>query len=237
MIRAVEVDVDIAETQLKDRQARTLPMPAGVALAVGCFLTLFSGGMFAGALYGARQQGGALWVAVAITIPFLVASLALVGYGARGLLRRARGKKRAALHPGEPWYADWDWDAAGAVAKRARLQFGTFPFFLGRTCEGRLTAKDLAGREDVVVKLRCLEERYVTHKVRNSAGHQLGVGVFQLYEARRTVDGSAGASVSLPLPDADLGTHLRGELPRYWQLEVEAQGADPIHFLVPVYRA
>lgn len=71
-------------------------------------------------------------------------------------------------------------------------------------------------------------------------GGSLCVGVFQLYEARRTVDGSiagdAGASVSLPLPDGDLGTRMSGELPRYWELEVEAKGADPIRFLVPVYR-
>jgi hypothetical protein len=232
----VEVTVDTAERALEDRQARTLPMPPGVALGVGCFLTLFSGGMFAGAMVGALRQGGALYVAVAMALVFVILTLLPVAYGVRGLLRRARGKKRAVLHPGEPWYEDWDWDPAGAVANRARLQFGTFPFFLGRTFEGRLTAKGLAGREDVVVTLRCLEERYVTHKVRNSAGHQLGVGVFQLYEARRTANGNAGASVSFSLPDADLGTHLRGELPRYWQLEVEATGADPIHFLIPVYR-
>jgi hypothetical protein len=232
----VEVTVDTAERALEDRQARTLPMPAGVALGFGCFLTLFSGGMFAGVLPAALRQGGALYVAVAMTVVFLMLTLALVAYGARGLLRRARGKRRAALHPGEPWYEDWDWDPAEAVAQRGRLQFATFPFFLGRTFEGRLTAKGLAGREDVVVTLRCLEERYVTHKVRNSAGHQLSVGVFQLYEARGTASGNAGASVSFLLPDADLGTHLRGELPRYWQLEVEATGTDPIHFLVPVYR-
>lgn len=75
----------------------------------------------------------------------------------------------------------------------------------------------------------------------------LSVGVFQLYEARRTIDGrldsDAGASVSLPLPDADLGTRLSGtsnsggDLPRYWELDVEAKGVDPIRFLVPVYRS
>ncbi len=55
----------------------------------------------------------------------------------------------------------------------------------------------------------------------------------------RTLDGGlesdAGASISLPLPDADLGTHMSRELPRYRELEVEAKGADPIRFLVPVY--
>ncbi len=46
----------------------------------------------------------------------LVLTLGLVGYGARGLLRRTWAWKRAALHPGEPWHEDWDWDPA--VGKR-----------------------------------------------------------------------------------------------------------------------
>lgn len=237
----------------------------------------------------------------------LVFALGFGGYGARGLLRRARARKRAVLHPGEPWYEDWDWDPAGAVANSRllatfgdlpvlaaicatltflfftsalpsrelapglkalfavpiaifdllllrtiyrrfkdhgvsqllgppRLDFGTFPFFLGRNFEGRLTASELKGR-NVVVTLRCLEERYCYHKSSSSNSPVHTVGVFQLYEASRTVDGNAGASVSFSLPDTDLGTHLRGELPRYWQLEVEAKGADPIRFLVPVYRS
>jgi hypothetical protein len=272
-------------------------------------LTVFVAGMGLGLLTLVLSMGGAARVALVIPLGLLVLSLGLVVYGARGLLRRARARKRAALHPGEPWYEDWDWDPAGAVAKSswvatfgdlpflaaicatfsflfftsalpsqeltvvakallafviaifdlqllrtiyrrfkdhdvrqslgpARLQFGTFPFLLGRPFEGRLTAKALAGRDDVVMKLRCLEERYVTHKTHRSTRGQLSVGVFQLYEARQAKGGGVdGASMSLPLPDADLGTRLSGELPRYWELEVEAKGADPIRFLVPVYRS
>ena len=85
--------------------------------------------------------------------------------------------------------------------------------------------------------MRCLEERYCYHKSSSSNSSVRTVGVFQLYEASRTVDCNAGASVSLSLPDTDLETHLRSKLPRYWQLEVEAKGAGPICFLVPVYRS
>ena len=305
----MEVSVDTAERKLEQREARTLPMPPGVALGLGGCLTVFVAGMGFGLLTLVLSKGGAMSVALVIPLGLLVLTLGLVVYGARGLLRRARARKRAALHPGEPWYEDWDWDPAGVVAKSswvatfgdlpilaaicamfsflffrsalpsreltnvvkalfafviaildllllrtiyrrfkdygvgqfqgpARLHFGTFPFLLGRLFEGRLTAKALAGLDDVVVTLRCLEERYVTHKTYRSTQRQLSVGVFQLHEARQAVDGGIdGATVSFLLPDADLGTHLSRELPRYWELEVEAKGADPIRFLVPVYRS
>lgn len=231
--------VDIAERELKNREARTLPLPAGAAIGVGCFLALFVAGMGAGMLQLARQEGGAMYAILVIPIAGLAITLGLVGYGVRGLLRRMWAGKRAALHPGEPWYADWHWDPDGAVAKRARLRFGTFPFFLGRSLQGRVTAKALAGRDDVVVTLRCLDERYVTQRTHSSSAGQLCVGVFQLHEALGTlkVDGNGDASVSLPLPDADLETLLNRELPRYWQLELEANGTEPIRFLVPVYRS
>ncbi len=310
----MEARVDAAERPLDQREARTLPMPAGVALGFGGCLTSGMAFLFAIILPVVLAQGGAIRVMLGIPLVGLFAGLLLVGYGTRALLRRAPARKRAALHPGEPWHADWTWDPAGTAetstgagnflgfillgvpcgmmsflfvteavpstnlplvvkvffavvvgaldflllrelyrtlrgmaASRGRLHFDAFPFFLGRPFRGRLVAKDLAGRGDVVVTLRCLEERYVTHRTHSSSRGALSVGVFQLYEASRTVDGSldgdAGASVSLPLPDADLGTRMSGtstsggDLPRYWELDVEAKGIDPLRFLIPVYRA
>jgi hypothetical protein len=310
----MEARVDAGERPLDQREARTLPMAAGVALGFGGCLTTAMALLVAVILPVVLREGGAIRVMLGLPLAGLAAGFLLVGYGARGLFRRAQARKRAALHPGEPWYADWDWDPEGVAAtgrgggdllgfillgvpcgmmsflflteavpstnlslvvkallalvvgtldfllvremyrtvkeiavSRGRLHFDAFPFLLGRPLKGRLVAKDLAGRDEVVVTLRCLEERYVTHRTRNSTRGQLSVGVFQLYEASRTaeggLDGDAGASVSLPLPDADLGTRLSGtskdggDLPRYWELEVEAKGADPLRFLVPVYRA
>jgi hypothetical protein len=143
----------------------------------------------------------------------------------------------------------WDWLLLQAAFKAlrdglrtalqgpARLQFARFPFLLGQRVDVQLLAKSLAGRDDVVVTLRCLDERLLDVTVGLSR-RRTTVSVQQLYEARAELpifDGDAGARLAIPLPDGDLGTRLSAEPPRYWELEVTAGNLEPIRFLVPVY--
>ena len=108
----MEPIVDTTPKVLPKRSARTLPMPAGCAVAVGltfCALPC----VMAIVLIGLRLSH------VADPPPFfyffgLLSGLAFgMGFLLSGLrtLRRARaGAKRRSEHPGEPWYADWAWD-------------------------------------------------------------------------------------------------------------------------------
>jgi hypothetical protein len=121
---------------------------------------------------------------------------------------------------------------------RARLHYDHFPFLLGRPLEARVVAKALGGRQSVAVSLRCLEER-VMSRTKASGRRMSTVEVYQLYECRQNLAGCVGEDlglvVSLPLPEGDYASRLRHEVPRYWELELQAAGIDPIRFLVPVY--
>ena len=115
----MEVSVDTVERELEQREARTLPMPAGVALGFGVCLMAFAAVMGAGLMVGLVNERGPVRMMLGLPLAFLFASFLLVGYGARGLFRGAQARKRAALHPAEPWYADWDWDPEGVAATGA----------------------------------------------------------------------------------------------------------------------
>jgi hypothetical protein len=119
---------------------------------------------------------------------------------------------------------------------RPRLQFDRFPFFLGETLEGRVTAKRFAGQEGVVATLRFIEER--TMVGRYQGRRHYSVQPFQLYLARQPFPGTFGGedvpvTFALPLQPA---TELLHDPPRYWELEIAGGGATtPIRFTAPVY--
>jgi hypothetical protein len=47
----------------------------------------------------------------------LLVGAGLVRVGIRDLQRKARAKRLAALHPDQPWFADWAWDPQGALSE------------------------------------------------------------------------------------------------------------------------
>ena len=119
---------------------------------------------------------------------------------------------------------------------RAYLAFDPFPFFLGETLAARVTAKALAGQEDVVATLRCVDERMVTRRYRGR--HMDSVQPYQVYEARQTLPGPFGGEdvpLTFALP-AQPPTELLRQPPRYWELEIRgSRKDDTVVFTVPVY--
>ena len=120
---------------------------------------------------------------------------------------------------------------------RPRLQFGTFPFFLGETLEARVIAKAFAGQEGVVATLRFIEERTMVGHTRGGR-RTVTVRLFQLYLARQAFPGAfAGEDVpvTFTLPPQP-ATELLRDPPRYWELEIAGNAATrTVRFTVPVY--
>jgi len=122
------------------------------------------------------------------------------------------------------------------------LRFSRFPFFLGESLDGRLhVARPLVGCSELVVTLRCIEERYEEQGGGDNASEK--TVCYEVYSSAATLDlsrrrESAGLVVNFLLPDLDLPTTLASRPPRYWQVDVrgEAPGIDfAARFLVPVY--
>jgi len=59
------------------------------------------------------QKHSPTWLIVLIGSFFLAAGLFLSIHGAMGLARRAAFKRESALHPGQPWLADYAWNQQG----------------------------------------------------------------------------------------------------------------------------
>src|SRR4029453_19396640 len=110
-----ELTVDESEQRLDGYATRSLPMPDWLSLGVGLLLIGMATVMelvLVSLMVFAEQRGLTVFhliipvVGAGLGIPFAV-------YGWRSLRRRARSKEQAALHPDEPWHADWTWDADG----------------------------------------------------------------------------------------------------------------------------
>ncbi|HYA64649.1 MAG TPA: hypothetical protein VED66_15705 [Candidatus Sulfotelmatobacter sp.] len=112
------------------------------------FLLAGVGAAFA-ALYGnpARKHAPD-WLIGLIASFFFVGGAFFIIHGLRGAARKAAYQSEAALHPGQPWYADYHWHAEGFTfsafrATIGRLLFALFwsaflvPFFwIGATARG-----------------------------------------------------------------------------------------------------
>jgi hypothetical protein len=121
-----ELDVLTRGALLERRSARSLPMPAGLALIVGAAFIAFAG-FFPRAALGVLSDAPSAYDDLQTRAPYallavyggalcaLVAGLGFALYGARNLLRSWRARGQAALHPGEPWLADWPGDRTGSV--------------------------------------------------------------------------------------------------------------------------
>jgi hypothetical protein len=121
-----DLDVNTRGVLLEGRSARSLPMPAGIAIVVGAALIAFAV-FFPRAALGvlsdapsasADLQARAPYALLAIYGGALSAFVAGVGfavYGARNLLRKWRARRQAVLRPDEPWCADWAGDRTGSV--------------------------------------------------------------------------------------------------------------------------
>ena len=123
----------------------------------------------------------------------------------------------------------------------SRLQFGSFPFYLGDKLSVVL-ANLPAEINQVQFDLRCIEEKYEIHQ--RGQDRESKVVCYQIYHEARTLKGrevSASGKLSLEwdLPDDPEFTSTLSQRPaRFWELEVKADtpGVD-YHscFLLPVY--
>jgi len=124
------------------------------------------------------------------------------------------------------------------------LQFNQFPFFLDDKVDAVLNTEAIKGLKDMVVTLRCIEEKYET---RGTGRNRSTVIVsYQIYADSVKFD-NAGQSqhmrlylpVSFPLPrDLNYNTALSVRPAKYWQMELKAAtpGINYLStFLIPVY--
>ncbi|HKS82338.1 MAG TPA: hypothetical protein VJR23_12615 [Candidatus Acidoferrales bacterium] len=128
----------------------------------------------------------------------------------------------------------------------SRLEFGSFPFFLGGKLEARLRApRHLASLDELTLTFRCVQERYVTSGAGNNRSQQ--VVCYELYKDsvsldRRRLAASAGGSipVDFPIPPGQPSTFLTKSPPFYWEIEAIGKSvtgpAYEATFLVPVYK-
>src|SRR5512147_1811545 len=111
---------DATERRLEDREGRSLPIGGGCAVLAGGVIAGFAG-LFALALAALAVFGGTIPRDQRVLIPpallfVIIGGVGLMWTGGRDWRRAGRAKEQAAIHPGEPWYADWAWDPAGVNA-------------------------------------------------------------------------------------------------------------------------
>jgi len=128
----------------------------------------------------------------------------------------------------------------------SRLEFASFPFFLGGKLEARLRApRHLASLDELTITFRCVQERYVVSGVGNNRSQQ--VVCYELYKDSTSLDrGQLAALVSgsipveFPIPPDQPSTLLTKTPPIYWEIEAigksRAVGYEAT-FLVPVYKS
>ncbi len=118
----------------------------------------------------------------------------------------------------------------------SRLRYARFPFFLGDSLEAHLEgARRLKRFRSLTLSLRAVEAVAEGSKGQSSC--------YRIYEDRQTLVRDlahldADLRIVFPLPNGDLETRLRAPLPRFWELEIQADtpGIDYAEtFLVPVY--
>lgn len=89
---------------------------------IGCFIELAALNVLP-----AHGRHAPEWVIGLVGSFFLLAGLFLLTHGAATLVRRARYRREAALHPGQSWIADYTWNARGAG-------YSEFHVMVGRIC-------------------------------------------------------------------------------------------------------
>jgi hypothetical protein len=124
-----------------------------------------------------------------------------------------------------------------------RLDFRRFPFVLGDRLEVVLHSDRLGAQGRATVILRCLEERIDERQPGRDDRREHHA--YEVWSARQEIDlGTIShrewglLPISFALPDADLGTRLRDNPWRCWELDIQAEtpGLDfGATFLVPVY--
>ena len=133
-----DVTVDTGEKRLPGQSQRSTPLPAwagvtfGVALAG--FAALSGAALLAVVLLDSSKGLGPIMLVVPPV--FIVLGVALAVQGANAFRRQAAGRARAALHPGEPWHADWAWEPAGIAeeTERGGMAFLVVLAMLGGLC-------------------------------------------------------------------------------------------------------
>jgi hypothetical protein len=111
------VTVDTTEEPLAGRGSRALPFGGGCALLLGlffiCFALVFVLGWWAAGWFPLVLKAPELAIGVC-TLTFVIGlGIGLTRSGILGGRRAARAKKLAALHPDQPWFADYPWDPRG----------------------------------------------------------------------------------------------------------------------------
>jgi hypothetical protein len=125
------------------------------------------------------------------------------------------------------------------------LSYDSFPYFLGGTLRARLRCpRHVSAIEELMVTLRCVEEKYVTTGTGDS--RSTNVVCYELYKDvvkydRERLTGFAGGDIPLEfrLPADGPATTLIATPPIYWEIEAngKARGVDyEAVFLVPIYK-
>jgi hypothetical protein len=129
----------------------------------------------------------------------------------------------------------------------SRLDFGSFPFFLGGRLHAELRApRHLDSLDELTLIFRCVQERYVTTGMGNERTQQ--VVYYEVYKDSVTLDrtrlagySGAGIPVEFPIPPDKPQTFLARRPPLYWEIEAVGKAANgpafAASFLVPVYKS
>jgi len=124
---------------------------------------------------------------------------------------------------------------------RTHLELDSFPLYVGQRLGGRLVPARRLAEGQLVLTLRCIEERHEARRSGNKTSHV--VAAYAHHEAEQKLDLSAtsgdGVRVSFDLPREAPGTRLSDDPPTYWELRAKADvpGVDfEEGFLLPVYR-
>jgi hypothetical protein len=127
--------------------------------------------------------------------------------------------------------------------------FDRFPFLLGDEVRVGLHApRALRGASELMVRMRCVQERYEERRYTGSQRVREEVVCYELYADSYAVKESdlasasdlSGVHLEFLLPEGDLSSRLRERPARYWELRVRASGPDRKNrydgsFLLPVY--
>ena len=117
MTGGTAVTVDTTEEPRAERGARSLPFGGGCSVLLGlffiCFGMVFVLGWWAAGWFPLVLETPQLVIGVYTVIFIIGLGISLVRSGILGARRAARAKKLAALHPDQPWFADYPWDPRG----------------------------------------------------------------------------------------------------------------------------
>lgn len=126
---------------------------------------------------------------------------------------------------------------------RARLAFGSFPFYLGESLSARFsTPRPIGEFKKISFTLRCVREGTRVYRTRRTGGtaettcEQIWADEMVLDQPGALYDGEL--PLSFKLPDGDYSSRFVDAPTRYWELEVKADTAGmdfAALFLLPVY--